>query len=193
MRTSLPAPPACLWLLLCRAGGREPAVQLCQWGGRRCWGLICGPRRQHVLISFPKPTLVSSFSFLGNNDSYWLHITQSVSYIMRNPCLFPLPPLTTGDVTEKVPVINTVVGKKWVLISAGDLVVVGCQHAFFHIGLLLQGLMLADYNSVASHFRFIWTYFSSLLSFHWLASIQTHCNSSESLSPSDGSIYKKFS
>lgn len=42
-----------------------------------------------------------------------------------------------------------------VLISAGDLAVVGCQHAFFHIGLLLQGLMLADYNSVASHFRFI--------------------------------------
>uniref|UniRef100_A0A8C0GTC0 Uncharacterized protein n=1 Tax=Chelonoidis abingdonii TaxID=106734 RepID=A0A8C0GTC0_CHEAB len=26
---------------------------------------------------------------------------------------------------------------------------------FFHIGLLLQGLMLADYNSVANHFRFI--------------------------------------
>jgi len=54
-----------------------------------------------------------------------------------------------------VPIIDTVVGKKWVLISAGDLVVVGCQHPFFHIGLLLQGLMLADYNSVASHFRFI--------------------------------------
>uniref|UniRef100_A0A8C9KCH5 Uncharacterized protein n=1 Tax=Panthera tigris altaica TaxID=74533 RepID=A0A8C9KCH5_PANTA len=59
------------------------------------------------------------------------------------------------SVPEKVPIINTVVGEKWVLISAGDSVVVGCQHAFFHIGLLLQGLMLADYNSVASHFRFI--------------------------------------
>lgn len=52
---------------------------------------------------------------------------------------------------------------------------------FSHIALLLQGLMLADYNSVASHFRFIWTCFSSLLSFRWLASIQTHCNSSEPL------------
>lgn len=112
--------------------------------------------------------------------------------IWGNPATPPSPP-ATRDVTEKVPIVNTAVEKKWVLISAGDLVVAGCQPAFFHIGLLLQGLMLADYNSVASHFRFIWTYFSSLLSFHWLASIQTHCNSSESLSPSDGSIYEKFS
>lgn len=70
--------------------------------------------------------------------------------------LLPLPvPSATRDVTEKVLIISTVVGEKWVLISAADLVVIGCQHAFFHIGLLLQGLLLADYNSVASHFRFI--------------------------------------
>lgn len=110
------------------------------------------------------------------------------------PC-YPLPPAPPCQRCYRASAYHrhSSGGKKWVLISAGDLVVVGWQHAFFHIGLLLQGLMLADYNSVASHFRFIWTYFSSLLSFHWLASIQTHCNSSESLSPSDGSIYEKFS
>ena len=193
MSASLSGSPVCPWQLLCRAGGREPSLQFCQQGGRRYWYLICDPRRQHVLMSPPKPTFVGSFSFLWNNDSYWLHTMLSVPYLMGNSCLFPLPPPSIRDVTEKVPIINTVVGKKWVLISAGDLVVVGCQHAFFHIGLLLQGLMLADYNSVASHFRFIWTYFYSLLSFHWLASIQTHCNSSEFLSPSDGSIHEKFS
>lgn len=79
--------------------------------------------------------------------------------VQGTPASFPCHPLLPApprrDVTEQVPIIDTVVGKKWVLISAGDLVVVGCQHPFFHIGLLLQGLMLADYNSVASHFRFI--------------------------------------
>lgn len=74
---------------------------------------------------------------------------------VRNSCLCPLPSPTTTDVTGKVPIINTVVGENgfsfqqvtwwWLVVSM----------LFFHIGLLLQGLMLADYNSVASHFRFI--------------------------------------
>uniref|UniRef100_A0A2K6SJ88 Uncharacterized protein n=1 Tax=Saimiri boliviensis boliviensis TaxID=39432 RepID=A0A2K6SJ88_SAIBB len=89
--------------------------------------------------------LFASSSFLGKGNML------TAPYSVR----FPLPSPTTRDVTEQVLIIDTVVGKKWVLILAGDLVVVGCQRAFFHIGLLLQGLMLADYNSVASHFRFI--------------------------------------
>lgn len=76
-------------------------------------------------------------------------------YSVKSSRVFSLPRLTTRDVPETVPVISTKVGGKCILISAGDLVVVGCQHAFFHIAMLLQGLMLADYNSVASHFRFI--------------------------------------
>lgn len=147
------------------------------------------PNRQHTLMPSPWMYLFDSSSFLGKCNNSLLFTVLTAPYNVR----FPLPSPTTRDVSEKVLIISTVVGKKWVLIFAGDLIVVGCQCAFFHIGLLLQGLMLADYNSVASHFRFIWTYFSSLLSFHWLASIQTHCNSSESLSPSDGSICEKFS
>ena len=173
--------------------GNQPSICFGQPGGRKYWFLVCGLRRPRALMSSLKHTFVVGPSSFQNKDSYWLHTMLNAPYNMRNSSLLSFLPLTARGVPEKVPIINTVVGEKWVLISAGDSVVVGCQHAFFHIGLLLQGLMLADYNSVASHFRFIWTYFSSLLSFHWLASIQTHCNSSESLSPSDGSIYEKFS
>lgn len=147
----------------------------------------------HLHLLWNAPLRGSSFLVSGrttvatDGKQHWM-----LPVIWGTPATSPSPP-ATRDVTEKVPIISTVVGGKWALIAAGDLVVLGCQHAFFHIGLLLQGLMLADYNSVASHFRFIWTYFSSLLSFHWLTSIQTHCNSSESLSSSDGSIYEKFS
>lgn len=73
---------------------------------------------------------------------------------MRISCLFPLSPLSQRCHRESACHQHSS-REKMVLISAGDLAVVGCQHAFFHIGLLLQGLMLADYNSVASHFRFI--------------------------------------
>lgn len=197
MSASLYGSPVCLWLPLCRVGGRGVGGSLLcslanqEEGDAGTWSVVLEDSTGSCLPL--KTTFVNSSSFLGNDNGYWLHTMLNAPYNMRNSCLFSLPSLTTRDVIEKVPIINTVVMEKWVLISAGDLVVVGCQHAFFHIGLLLQGLMLADYNSVASHFQFIWTYFSTLLSFHWLASIQTCCNSSESLSPSDGSIYKKFS
>uniref|UniRef100_A0A2K6LB74 Uncharacterized protein n=2 Tax=Rhinopithecus TaxID=542827 RepID=A0A2K6LB74_RHIBE len=82
--------------------------------------------------------LFGSSSFLGKCNNSLLFTVLTAPYNVR-----------------KVLIINTVVGKKWVLIFAGDLIVVGCQCAFFHIGLLLQGLILADYNSVTSHFRFI--------------------------------------
>lgn len=47
--------------------------------------------------------------------------------------------------------------------------------------LVAPGSMPADFSSITSHFRFIWTCFSSLLSFRWLASIEAHHNSSEAL------------
>ena len=187
----------------------SPSLQfVCGWRQGACYAAL-PTRRKEVLVPdlwsqktacphvFPQTHLWGLFLIPGTMIvidciQCWVFLT-----VQGTPASFPCHPLPHAPpcrgVTEQVPIIGTVVGKKWVLISAGDLVVVGCQHPFFHIGLLLQGLMLADYNSVASHFRFIWTYFSSLLSFHWLASIQTHCNSSESLSPSDGSIYEKFS
>uniref|UniRef100_A0A2K5IJI2 Uncharacterized protein n=1 Tax=Colobus angolensis palliatus TaxID=336983 RepID=A0A2K5IJI2_COLAP len=84
--------------------------------------------------------LFGSSSFLGKCNNSLLFTVLTAPYNMSQ---------------RKVLIISIVVGKKWVLIFAGDLIVVGCQCAFFHIGLLLQGLMLADYNSVASHFRFI--------------------------------------
>lgn len=174
-------------------GSRKPSVQSCQWVERDVgtWSVV----PEDSAPSSPLKCTFEGSSFLVSGRTtvvidgkqHWMLLV-----IWGTPTTSPSFP-ATRDITEKVPIISPVVGRKWALISAGDLVVIGCQHAFFHIGLLLQGLMLADYNSVASHFRFIWTYFSSLLSFHWLTSIQTHCNSSESLSSSDSSIYEKFS
>lgn len=166
-------------------------MQPCQRGGTSTWSVIpedsmssCLPPTHLWALSHSWGTMiVIDYIQCWVSLRYW-------ELLPLSPC-HPLPlPRPVRDAMEQVPIIDSS-GGKWALISAGDLVVVGCQHAFFHIG-LLQGLM-GDCCPVASHFRFYLNLFLQSTELSLLASIQTHCNSSESLSPSDGSIYEKFS